>query len=160
MYKKFKAVDERDRLLYMAGLSLTQLIGYKTARQYCMNTVLAIGDIETDEMLFFNNSIDKDVLDIQQGHHERFEDYFQCAIDAYVKDEFKEAVLRFFDRKRLRSMFECGCMSESMEYPCSAAGDTVWIRACYELEQADNAHVVASVVLIDITSYREKHLED
>lgn len=164
MYKKFKAVDERDRRIYMAGLSLTQLIGYETARQFCMNTVLAIGDIDTDEMLFFSNSIDRDVKNVEEGNTLKYSTYFYAAVDGYVHEKYREDARWFFDPEHLRDSYDSGLMSESIEYPCivpdpldpSAPGDITWIRACYELElNEENDHLVATVALIDITHIRK-----
>lgn len=155
MYKKFKPVNERDKRIYMAGLSLSQLIGFRTAREFCMNTVLAVGDVDTDEMLFFSNSIDRDVKNVQENHIDRFTDYFDAAVNGYVREDHIAAAAEFFSLKHLRDSYESGLMSESLEYPCVVEDDTVWIRACYELEQGEDGHLQATVALIDITRLRQ-----
>ncbi len=156
MYKRFKQIDEREKRIYMAGLSFSQILGYRTAREYCMNTVLAIFDVETDEMLFFSNSIDRDIEHVERDNTERFHDYIVKSVDTYVDDEYREAAHEFFSQEHMRKSFERGLMCESIEYPCHVLDDIVRIRACYELEQDEKTgRLVGTVVLIDITHLRK-----
>ncbi|MBQ9042229.1 MAG: hypothetical protein IJ111_05370 [Eggerthellaceae bacterium] len=156
MYKRFKQIDERDKRIYMAGLSFSQILGYRTAREYCMNTVLAIFDVDTDEMLFFSNSIDRDIEHVERNNTELFHGYIDKSIDTYVEEDHREAAHTFFSQEHLRKSFERGLMCESIEYPCRVADDVVWIRACYELEQDEKTgRLIGNVVLIDITHLRK-----
>ena len=152
MYKRFTQIDGREKRIYMAGLAFSQVMGYKTAHEYCKNTVLAIFDVDTDEMLFFSNSIDRDIEHIERDNTERFHSYIDKSVDTYVDDEYRQTVHEFFSQAHLRKSFHRGLMCESIEYPCHVGEDVVWIRACYELEQdEDSGRLVATVVLIDVS---------
>ena len=152
MYKRFTQIDGREKRIYMAGLSFSQLMGYRSAREYCMNTVLAVFDVDTDQMLLFSNSIDRDIEHVERDNTDTFHNYIVKSVDTYVDEAYKEAAHEFFSQAHLRKSFERGLMCESIEYPCHVGDDTVWIRACYELEQdEESGRLVATVVLIDIT---------
>ncbi|MBQ9003043.1 MAG: hypothetical protein IJ087_14415 [Eggerthellaceae bacterium] len=157
MYKRFTQIDWREKRIYMAGLSFLQMMGYKTAREYCENTVLAIFDVNTDEILFFSNSIDRDLEHVMRDDIDKYHSYIDKSIDTYVDEEFRHAAHEFFSQAHLRESFNCGLMCESIEYPCHVGKDLIWIRACYELEQdEDSGRLVATVVLIDVSRMRDQ----
>ena len=152
MYKRFTQIDGREKRIYMAGVSFLQMMGYKSAREYCKNTVLAIFDVDTDEMLFFSNSIDRDVEHVERNNTEKFHSYIDKSVDTYVDEGYREQAHAFFSKEHLQKSFQRGLMSESIEYPCHVVDDTVWIRACYDLEQdEDSGRLVATIVLIDVS---------
>lgn len=156
-YKTFKAVDEMDRRIYMAGLSLTQLVGFKSAREFCKHTTLLVADIDTDEMLFFSNTIDQDEKHALEGNTTRYSSYFAATIPAYVHPDHQAEAEAFFDARHLRSSFNRGQMTDSLEYPCVLEDGLMHLRACYSLEQSeDDGHVLATIVLIDITRLRQE----
>ena len=150
-------MNEKDARLYMAGASLTRFIGFESLDEFVANTVIAVGDIETDEMVFFSNSIDRDVKHLEVDHTEFFSDYFQHTVEGYVYPEYRPQVDLFFSNKHLRHCFEQGNYNDSLSYPCSVLDDTVYIRASFELELDDESgHIFATVVLIDVTRFHSE----
>lgn len=155
MYKRFKAIDERNKRMYMAGLSLAQMAGFKSVREFCSHTVLLIADIDLDEILYFSNSIGHDTAQVDGYNGSKYTGYTTDAVAAYVDDEYKEGVARFLSIENLRESFERGLMSDSMEYLCHTDGIDMWIRACFELEQIKEDHVQVTVILIDVSRLHE-----
>ncbi len=151
-YRSFNTIEEWDRRIFMAGLAFMQYAGFKTPREFCARTTLMMGDVDTDRMLLFRNTIDRDEKDALQGNTSTLSDYFDATIPAYVHPDHQERARRFFSLEHLRDSYERGRMTETLEYPCILDDGTMWIRACYFLEQdEDGGDVVVTIVLIDIT---------
>lgn len=150
-------MNEKDARLYMAGTSLTRFIGFESLDDFVHNTVIAVGDIETDRMVFFSNSIGRDVKHLEVDHTQRFSDYFQHSVEGYVLPEYKPQADLFFSNTHLKHCYEQGNYNDSFSYPCSVLDDTVYIRASFELEKdEESGHIFATVVLIDVTRFHSE----
>lgn len=152
MYEKYLETDPEYQRIYMAGVSLTQLIGFKSLMEYCRHTTLIVGDLDTDEMLFFSNTIDQDEKNAIEGNTSRWSDYFKAACEAYISEEYREEAMEFYRADTLRAKYEAGEESGSIEYPCPLEAGVMWIRGCYQVvRNEETGHLEGTVVLIDAT---------
>lgn len=153
MQRQVKGANERERRVYMAGLSFSQMAGFKSARDLCANTLLFAADIDTDTIVFYDDAINLDAEQVKSSVGDSFSAFWQNAVDAYVDDSIKDMVRDFLSTAHLRDSFERGRLSECIEYPCIVAGDTLWMRASYELRQNEEGHVCVQVLLVNMTLY-------
>ena len=153
MQRQVKGANERERRVYMAGLSFSQMAGFKSARDLCANTLLFAADIDTDTIVLYDDSINLDTEQVKSAAGDSFSAFWQNAVEVYVDESVKDVVRGFLNVSHLRDSFERGRMSECIEYPCIVAGDTLWMRACYELRQNEEGHVCVQVLLVNMTLY-------
>lgn len=153
MQRQVKGAGERERRVYMAGLSFSQMAGFKSARDLCANTLLFAADIDTDTIVSYDDFINLDTEQVKSAAGDSFSAFWQNAVDVYVDESVKDVVRGFLSPASLRNSFERGRMSDCIEYPCIVAGDTLWIRACYELGQNEEGHVCVQVLLVNMTLY-------
>ena len=152
-YRTYKVEGERDRRIFMAGLSFIDMMGFKTLHEFATYTTLIVGDLDTDKMLFFSNTIDRDEKNALPGNTDTLSAYFGNTIEAYVAPDHQQRAHAFFDAMRLREGFERAKVTEAIEYPCELEDGVMWIRACYYLEQDEgNGHLIFTGILINVTS--------
>lgn len=154
MVGQFGAIDEREQRIYLAGLSFAQRMDFAGAHDLCSSSVMLVADVDDDRIISYSDDIKLDVERVKETQGDEFGAFWKAAVDAYVDESAKEDVRQFLSASHLRSSFEQGRMTEAIEYPCIVAGDTLWLRACYELSKDVRGHIRVQVLLIDMTRHQ------
>lgn len=154
MSRQFGNRDEREQRIYLAGLRFAQRMGFASAHDLCSSSVMLVADVDDDRIISYSDDIKLDVERVKETQGDAFGAFWKAAVDAYVDESAKEDVRQFLSASHLRSSFERGHMTEAIEYPCIVAGDTLWLRACYELSKDEQGHIRVQILLIDMTRHQ------
>ena len=152
-------IDEVNRRVYMAGLSLAQFIGYESTMDFCGHTVLIVADINADEILYFSTAdcgAGKIAENAAGALPQKWSAYWQAAVSSYVPAEYQPQVERFYSGRYIMNLYARGGRLDSMEYPCIVGGKTHWVRTTYQLEPMETGHIQATAAVIDISRYRDR----
>lgn len=154
MVERPQSIEEREQLIYLAGLSLAQRMGFDSASDLCDNAVMLAADVDDDRIMSYTDAIKLDVEHVKEDQGDAFGAFWRSAVDVYVDASARKGVQTFLSASHLRDSFRHGRLTESIEYPCIVAGDTLWLRACYELSESEQGHLCVRVLLIDMTHHQ------
>ena len=149
--------ENNEMRVYMAGLSLTEFIGFSDVDEYCRNTVFQKVDVDSGKLLIHDDPREKELVLRAAAAGESWDEVVRRGIDAYVAPEHKPQTERFFSRRHMRNVYERGGRTASLEFSCVFGEEPIWNRATILLAEEEGS-LIAMVILIDISRSRNREL--